>query len=86
MSRVLKEDIEGRTRSGVGPVCWMSPESIANQVYSKKSDVWMFGALVYEIVSRREPHSDKDPKQVLTQIRFVLCVFVYFVTVLHNKS
>jgi serine/threonine protein kinase len=45
MSRVLQQDIEGKTRSGIGPVCWMSPESIGQQVYSKKSDVWMFGML-----------------------------------------
>jgi serine/threonine protein kinase len=71
MSRVLKEDIEGRTRSGIGPVCWMSPESISKQIYSKKSDVWMFAVVVYEIVARREPHSDKDPLQVSREIRFV---------------
>jgi serine/threonine protein kinase len=69
MSRVLQQDIEGKTTSGIGPIRWMSPESIGQQVYSKKSDVWMFGIVVYEIVSQREPHSDKDPKQVLILIR-----------------
>jgi hypothetical protein len=69
MSRVLKEDIEGRTVNRTGPIRWMSPESIADQVYSKKSDVWMFGALVYEIVAQREPHCDKDPNQVAILIR-----------------
>jgi hypothetical protein len=69
MSRVLKEDIEGRTLNVMGPIRWMSPESIANQVYSKKSDVWMFAALVYEIVAQREPHSDKDPNQISFLIR-----------------
>jgi serine/threonine protein kinase len=39
MSRVLQQDIEGKTRSNVGPIRWMSPESIGQQVYSKKSDV-----------------------------------------------
>jgi serine/threonine protein kinase len=43
MSRVLQQDIEGKTTNPIGPVCWMSPESIGQQVYSKKSDVWMFG-------------------------------------------
>jgi serine/threonine protein kinase len=45
MSRLLEQDIETKTKSTVGPVCWMSPESIGQQVYSKKSDVWMFGML-----------------------------------------
>jgi serine/threonine protein kinase len=68
MSRVLQQDIEGKTRSNFGPIRWMSPESI-EQVYSKKSDVWMFGIVVYEIVSQREPHSDIDPNQVAILIR-----------------
>jgi serine/threonine protein kinase len=42
---VLRQDIEGRTVNKSGPACWMSPESIGKQVYSKKSDVWMFGVL-----------------------------------------
>jgi serine/threonine protein kinase len=70
MSRVLKEDIEGRTVNTFGPVGWMSPESLENQVYSKKSDVWMFGMLVYEIVARREPHSDWVPLNITAQVRF----------------
>jgi serine/threonine protein kinase len=69
MSRVLQQDIEGKTMTTIGPVCWMSPESIGQQVYSKKSDVWMFGIVVYEIVSQCEPHTDIDPKQALILIR-----------------
>jgi serine/threonine protein kinase len=69
MSRVLQQDIEGKTTNPIGPIRWMSPESIGQQVYSKKSDVWMFGIVVYEIVSQREPHTDIDPKQVGILIR-----------------
>jgi serine/threonine protein kinase len=47
MSRVLQQDIETKTKSEVGPIRWMSPESIGQQVYSKKSDVWMFGIVVW---------------------------------------
>jgi serine/threonine protein kinase len=47
----------------------MSPESIGQQVYSKKSDVWMFGIVVYEIVAQCEPHTDIDPNQVAILIR-----------------
>jgi hypothetical protein len=68
MSRVLRQDIEGRTVNKSGPACWMSPESIGKQVYSKKSDVWMFGVLVYEIAARREPHNERNPFDVLKEI------------------
>jgi len=70
MSRVLEQTAsEGNTLNRVGPALWMSPESLAKQIYSKKSDVWMFGMLVYEIVARREPFADKDPLNVSTRIR-----------------
>jgi hypothetical protein len=70
MSRVLEPTVsEGKTLNGVGPLFWMSPEALANKVYSKKSDVWMFGMLVYEIAARRVPFGDKDPLNISTRIR-----------------
>jgi len=69
MSRVLQQDIESRTLNRIGPIRWMAPESIRDQVYSKKSDVWMFGILVYEIVAQCEPHVDIDPSEVSFLIR-----------------
>jgi serine/threonine protein kinase len=69
MSRVLQEDIERKTMNTIGPIRWMAPESIRDQIYSKKSDVWMFGVLIYEIVAQREPHVGVDPKNVLILIR-----------------
>jgi hypothetical protein len=69
MSRVLEQDIESRTRSTFGPIRWMAPESLGQQVYSKKSDVWMFGILVYEIVARREPHVDIQPNEIIVFVR-----------------
>jgi len=46
MSRVFEQTAsEGNTLNRVGPALWMSPESLAKQIYSKKSDVWMFGML-----------------------------------------
>jgi serine/threonine protein kinase len=69
VSRVLQQEIESKTQCRSRPICWMAPESIERQVNSKKSDVWMFGVLVSEIVARREPHSDRDPFEVLVEIR-----------------
>jgi predicted Ser/Thr protein kinase len=68
MSRVLVRD-EGKTKSNLGPVCWMAPESLAHNSYSKKTDVWTFGVVVYEIVAQSEPHKDKDIIDVALKIR-----------------
>jgi predicted Ser/Thr protein kinase len=70
MSRVLEQTAnEGNTLNNIGPIRWMSPESLARQIYSKKSDMWMFGMLVYEIAVRREPFADNDPLNISTRIR-----------------
>jgi hypothetical protein len=69
LSRVLQQDIEGKTKRPFGPIRWMAPESIGQQIYSKKSDVWMFGMLIYEIVAQCEPYTDIDPSEVAVLIR-----------------
>jgi serine/threonine protein kinase len=40
-----------QTQSGIGPVCWMAPESLSQRTYSKKSDVWTFGIVGLCILS-----------------------------------
>jgi serine/threonine protein kinase len=47
----------------------MAPESISQQTYSKKSDVWTFGIVVWEIVCQREPHTNVNPVEVGILIR-----------------
>lgn len=33
----------------------MSPESLQNSVYSEKSDVWSFGVVCIEVLTREQP-------------------------------
>jgi serine/threonine protein kinase len=51
LSRSVGEEDAGNTQSDVGPVRWMAPEALSKRVFSKKSDVWSFGVLVWEVVT-----------------------------------
>jgi predicted Ser/Thr protein kinase len=69
MARTIGSSSQGQTKTNIGPVRWMSPESLRNNSYSYKSDVWSFGIVLYEILARSEPHIDIDPIEVGRLIR-----------------
>jgi serine/threonine protein kinase len=48
---------------------WMPPESLAEQKYSEKSDVWAFGVTVYECVTGEEPYQNIDLLEVAVRVR-----------------
>uniref|UniRef100_A0A6P7G961 Proto-oncogene tyrosine-protein kinase receptor Ret-like n=1 Tax=Diabrotica virgifera virgifera TaxID=50390 RepID=A0A6P7G961_DIAVI len=52
LTRDVYEDNAYLKRSkGRVPVKWMAPESLADHIYTTKSDVWSFGILVWELVT-----------------------------------
>jgi serine/threonine protein kinase len=62
MSRVLAENAnnEQQTVQKVGPLKWMAPEQIERHVYSKATDVFSFGVLLFEIFAREAPWKDTN--------------------------
>ena len=48
-----------RTQTTTGPLRWMSPEAMTEQIVSKAGDVWMFGATLIEMYTMAIPFSGK---------------------------
>eukprot|EP01113_Clastostelium_recurvatum_P014135 TRINITY_DN17653_c0_g1_i5.p1 TRINITY_DN17653_c0_g1~~TRINITY_DN17653_c0_g1_i5.p1 ORF type:complete len:1080 (+),score=151.93 TRINITY_DN17653_c0_g1_i5:26-3265(+) len=68
MSReVVAEDVN-HTNNAVGPLKWMSPESLLDKTYSKKSDVWSFGVVMWEILYRRVPYGTMSAVQAAIEV------------------
>ncbi|XP_013384532.1 ephrin type-B receptor 3 [Lingula anatina] len=58
-----------RRSAGPLPIRWMAPESITNNTYTTKSDVWAFGILMWEIVTLGAvPYSGYGGEEVVTLV------------------
>ncbi|XP_076810925.1 tyrosine-protein kinase FRK-like [Clavelina lepadiformis] len=52
------------------PVKWTAPEAYFKEIYTIKSDVWSFGILLTEIISKGErPFRDKDGEELQQELR-----------------
>jgi len=68
-SRLVQESDSGnKTTSTVGPLKWMAPESITEQIYNEKTDVWSFGVTIWELITASDPYPELSPIEAAFQV------------------
>lgn len=53
---------------GVGTACWLAPEVINNAHFSKESDIYAFGILLWEVYTRQEVHDRLSAAQIIAKV------------------
>lgn len=52
----------------VGTPMWMAPEIIECKKYTEKADIYAFGIILWELLTRLEPYEDMEPLQIIMQV------------------
>jgi len=56
LSRVV--DSKNQMTSNIGTVSWVAPELFAKKLYTEKADVYSYGIILWELLSRQMPFGD----------------------------
>ncbi|PAA87856.1 hypothetical protein BOX15_Mlig022589g1 [Macrostomum lignano] len=69
LSRFMEEDAYDAGENTKFPIRWTAPEAATKKVFTNKSDVWSFGVLIYEIVTRgRIPYPEYVNRDILRMV------------------
>lgn len=70
----LSRNVEGdevyeRSSKGPQPIRWMAPESLSDQCFTRKSDVWSYGVLMWEIITLgATPYPGMSAREVISTV------------------
>jgi len=59
---------EKKQMTQVGTPMWMAPEIIMGKTYTERADVYAFGIILWEILTRLEPYEEKEPMQIVVEV------------------
>jgi len=64
LTRLIATQTQGPMTGQCGTFQYMAPEVLANQPYSEKADVYSFGIILWEMVTKQLPYYGIQPMQV----------------------
>ena len=67
-SAVMDHTIEKHTPGGFEPIRWMAPETFNPRVVTTRSDIWSFGMVTYEILTRKDPYYEYAMFTVIAKV------------------
>ena len=60
--------LEDQKKARVGTPNWMAPEICRGENYTDKADIYSFGLIVWEIVSKDIPYKTLPPGEIIHQV------------------
>jgi serine/threonine protein kinase len=51
---------ENATMTRCGTPCWTAPEIIRGEKYDERADVYSFGVIMWEVLTRRQPYAGRN--------------------------
>jgi len=58
LSRLAGEDLGITSEYGNWPLKWLSPETLRDKIFNNKTDLWSYGILCIEVLTRHDPYPE----------------------------
>ncbi|CAM9343024.1 unnamed protein product [Ectocarpus fasciculatus] len=68
LSKIKTESSSRSKRGAVGTAQWMSPEEMDESPASERTDLYSFGVVCFEVITRIEPFKGMNPTQVIKAV------------------
>ena len=66
--KLIFRTMANSTVSFQGTVAWMAPELIRHEKCSQKVDIWSFGIILWELLTRQIPYNNWGQSQVMWEV------------------